>query len=139
MTKSDSIFFILLIFVAVAAGSCTRSEKSPPQTGAVTAPAAPRTPCPNGKDAIRISGECKGSWNLFLGADGKKKRCDFNWGPRVRCPEKSKSLGYESVCYGTTQKPIDGSGAGPSSAAECAKQFGTTPLDPRFDLVCCPE
>ncbi len=110
--------------VLLALSSCTRSAKV-------------ASPCASGKDPLKLSGECKGAWSFVPGKDGANSRCDFNWGPKVSCPEKTKSLGYESVCYGTTQKPLDGNMA--VAPEECGKRFGGTPLDPHYELLCCPE
>ena len=102
-------------------------------TADATAKPDPGPKCPSGKAPQILSGKCTGSWRV-TSKDGKSL-CTFDWGPMVQCPQGTTALGYAAVCYGATEKTIEGKAQ--ASTKDCADQFGALPLEPAYTLSCC--
>ena len=96
---------------------------------------APKKVCSDGSAPKRIAGKCGGNWAAPAVNSGTKK-CHFDWGPAVKCPKESKSLGYEAVCYGRSSYDSLKNAA---SAGDCEQEFGQFPLENKYELLCCDQ
>ncbi len=103
-----------------------------PAAQEAAAPAAPA--CPSGDAPKVLEGQCGGEWKVSKTDTGVK--CEYVWGPEVRCPEGTTSTGPAASCYGTTSKEVTGN-MKVSSASDCAKHFGEKPMDGSYNMSCC--
>ena len=137
---------IALCSLALFVTNCTPAKnpvdtKKPTETltetpKAVEAAKAPAQTCEDGSAPQLINGECTGNWKFVKKDSGAE--CQFDWGPRITCPEGSKSLGHEAECYGVTTKEVANSDRIDSSA-KCMEKFGVRPTEISYTLPCCPK
>jgi len=131
---------VLLSFLVLA--NCNKKE-IPPEVIQSTeteseaqAPAQPGVAgaqkCENGAAPKIISGECSGVWSVKKTADATN--CEFEWKPRVTCPQGMKPLGLQSACYGVTIRPAEAN----KTPEECLAAYGKHPISPAYKLECCP-
>lgn len=135
MYRVSAVIFLNL-FAAILGTACTGKSATTATKSAPTATVAP-TPsvgrkCTNGQPAKIISGNCTGTWSIKKTASGST--CDFEWGPRVTCPEGTKPLQLEAACYGVTSRPADVKIKTPE---DCLATFGKHPIPPGYTLECC--
>ncbi len=126
----------ITVFVVGTIVACTgKSEKMVTESVATennVQPAAKAGLCPNGQAAKSISGECSGGWRVTKNTSGTT--CEFEWGPKVSCPDGTKALGISDVCYGVTGMKADSSVTTPE---QCVTAFGKHPISPKYSLECC--
>lgn len=120
---------------AAAPANTTTTTMDPHAAATATPAAAPATPkCPDGSQPQVIAGDCSGEWSV--GRQGKNLVCEFKWGPTIKCPAGTKAMGLESVCYGTTARPLTEKQTA-NSAAKCEELFGKYPQSPKYEITCC--
>ena len=122
-------------------GGSTPDQVAAPTAQQATAPvdAAAKPPeelCADGQKPQEINGECGGTWKFEK--NDASTVCNFDWGPKVTCPEGTMSLGREAECYGVTARPVE-SGDKVASDADCASKFGARPLEISYTMRCCPK
>ena len=147
MNRSFRLLFALIFIVTLPSCSKLKSlfgggESSPmaesaqdqnpaPVPATDTAAKSTEGKCANGGPPQVLTGSCTGTWRVPSG----KSTCTYEWGPMVKCPAGTTAVGYNSVCYGITEKPWpEGKNITPET---CAKQFGATPANPAYTLKCC--
>lgn len=98
-------------------------------------PAPVEESCESGQAIQVLSGDCSGEWRVSQKDDGTY--CEFEWGPRISCPDGTTPKNYESVCYGVTANIIDA--IKEVTVNDCVAKFGKFPKSPAYELKCCPN
>lgn len=128
---------LLVGVIVLAAFSCTSKKNNEAPAGATAeSKNSPGATCADGSSPKVLEGAvCPSAWGVQKDAVSGKNICVLNYGPSITCPEGTKSLSYEAVCYGQ----VSMSGFSPQSAEECAKKHeGAIPPSP-YRLMCCPK
>jgi hypothetical protein len=138
-----SVFSVLILAGTLALAACNKSapdksadqpQASAPKDLVVAKPdASGKLKCPNGDDAIHITGPCPGAWHFEKKA-GAKNSCQFVYETSVTCKKKGYAENGREACYGGAYTVE--ADAKISSDADCKAKFNAV-SNANYEFDCC--